>query len=146
MLGVAADRGEGAEWPAVLRHSRRRLLVARDNAAGANIRMAAQALRAGAAEAGQAGDDMIADPHRCNIGAHRLDNARAFVAQHERAIEREPAVAVHHMQVAVTDTGSDGAHQHLATPRLVHLHLLDGQRFVHLAEDGSGHFHGGRLM
>ena len=108
--------------------------------------MPAQALRAGAAEAGQAGDHVIAHPQRGDIGAHRLDDAGALVAEHERAIHREAAVAVDHVQVAVTDAGGDGAHQHLAAPRLVDLHLLDGQRFVHLAEDGSGHFHGGRLM
>ena len=121
-------------------------LGARDDAAGADVRMAAQALRAGAAEAGQAGDHVIAHPQRGDIGAHRLDDAGALVAEHERAIEREAAVAVDHVQVAVADAGGDGAHQHLAAPRLVDLHLLDGQRFVHLAEDGSGHFHGGRLM
>ena len=108
--------------------------------------MAAEALRAGAAEAGQAGDDVIAHPHRGDIVAHRLDDAGALVAEHERAIERETAVAVDDMQVAVADAGGDGAHQHLAAPRLVDVDLLDGQRFVHLAKDGSGHFHGGALL
>ena len=83
---------------------------------------------------------------RGDIVAHRLDDAGALVAQHERAIHREAAVAVDHVQVAVADAGGDGAHQHLAAPRLVDVDLLDGQRLVHLAEDGSGHFHGGRLM
>ena len=84
---------------------------------------------------------MIADPQRGDIGAHRLDDAGAFVAEHERPIEREAAAAVDDVQVAVADAGGDGAHQHLAAPRLVDVHLLDGQRFMHLAEDGGGHFH-----
>ncbi len=119
------------------------VLGARDDAAGADVRMAAQALRTGAAEAGQAGDHVIAHPQRGHIGAHRLDDAGAFVAQHERTIERETPQPVHHVQVAVADAGGDGAHQHLAAPGFVDLHLLDGQRFVHLAEDGGGHFHFG---
>ena len=89
---------------------------------------------------------MIADPQRGDIGADRLDHAGAFMAQHERTIEREAPVAIDHVQVAVADAGGDSAHQHLAAPWLVDLHLLDGQRFVHLAEDGSGHFHNGRLI
>ncbi len=68
------------------------------------------------------------------------------MTQHERTIEREAAIAVDHVQIAVTDAGGNGAHQHLAAPRLVDLHLLDGQRLMHLAEDGGGHFHGGCLV
>ena len=143
VFGIAADRGKGAERFSLLRHARRRVLGTRDDAAGADVRMAAQTLRTGAAEAGQAGDHVIADPHRRDIGTHRLDDAGAFVAKHERTIQREAPIAVHDVQVAVTHAGGDGAHQHLAAPRLVDLHLLDGQRCVHLAEDGGGHFHGG---
>ena len=107
--------------------------------------MAAEALRTGAAEAGQAGDDVIADPHRGDVRAHCLDHARTFMAQQERAIEREASVAVDHVQIAVADAGGDGADQHFAAPGLVDVDLLNRQRLVHLAEDGGCHFHGGRL-
>ena len=107
--------------------------------------MAAQALRARAAEPDRQATTWSPTRTRGDIGAHRLDDAGAFMAQHEWTIEREAAVAVDHVQVAVTDAGSDGAHQHLAAPRLVDVHLLDGQWFTHFAEDGSGHFHGGAL-
>src|SRR4051794_18447246 len=108
--------------------------------------MAAEALRAGAAEPRQAGNDMVADPQSGDIGAHRLDDAGAFVAEDEGAIEREAPEAVDDVQVAVADAGGDAAHQDLTAPRLVHLHLLDGQRLVHLPKDSGGHFHGERLM
>ena len=120
-------------------------LATRDDAAGAEVRMAAEALRTGAAEAGQAGDDVIADPHRGDVLADRLDDAGALVAQHEGPIEREAAVAVDDVQIAVADAGGNGADQHLAAPRLVDVDLLDRQRLVHLAEDGGCHLHGMRL-
>ena len=46
------------------------------------------------------------------------------------------AQAVDHVQVAVADAPCDSADQHLPTPWFVHLHLLDGQRFVNLAKHG----------
>ena len=73
-----------------------------------------------------------------DVVADRLDDAGAFVAQHERPVEREAAEAVDHVQIAVADAGGDGAHQHLAAARLVDVDRLDGQRLVHLAEDGGG--------
>ena len=84
---------------------------------------------------------MVADAQRGDIGTHRLDHTGTLVAQDEGAIEWEASRPVHHMQVAVAHAGGDGAHQHLASPRPVEFHLLDGQRFMHLAEDGGGRFH-----
>ena len=144
VVGVTADGGEQAQRLAVLRHARGGGIIARDDAAGAEIGMASEALRTGAAEAGQAGDDVIADAHGGDVLAHRLDDAGAFMAEQEGAVEREAAVAVDHVQIAVADAGGDRAHQDLAAPRLVDVHLLDRQRFVHLAEDRGCHLHGGR--
>ena len=84
---------------------------------------------------------MVADPHRRNIRTHRLDDPGAFMAKHERAIEREPSQPVHDMQVTVTHAGRDGAYQHLAAPRLVQVHLLDRQRLMHFAKHGGGRLH-----
>ena len=67
--------------------------------------------------------------------------ARALVAQHDRPVEREAAEPVDDMQVAVAHAGRDGAHQHLAAPRLVDVDRLDRQRFMHLAKHGSAGFH-----
>ena len=87
-----------------------------------------EALRAGAAEAGQAGDDMVADAHAGHVVADRLDHAGAFMAQHHRPVEWEPPEAVDDVQVGMADAGGDGAHQHLAAPGLVEIDSFDRQR------------------
>ena len=74
--------------------------------------------------------------------ADSLDHAGALVAEHERTIEREASESIDHVQVAVAHAGGDGAHQHLAAPRLVQIDLLDRQRFVHFAENRGGRLHG----
>ena len=130
-------------WPS-LRQARRLAVGPGDDAAGAQIRMAREALRAGAAKPGEAGDDMVARPHAGHVVADRLDDPGALVAEHDRPVEREAPDPVDDMQIAVADPGRDGAHQHLAAPRLVDLDRLDRQRLVHLAKHGSCGFHGFR--
>ena len=146
VFGVAADAGERAARRAVLRQPRRARLRARDDAAGAEIRMPAEALRAGAAEARQAGDDMVA---RAAPSSRRGRPPRrrtgALVAQHERPVERKPAEPVDDVQIAVADAGGDRSHQHLAAPWLVEFYRFDRQRFVHFAKHGCVGFHGIRL-
>src|SRR5205814_1463406 len=126
---------------AVLRQARRRRIGPGDDAAGTQIGVARQALRTAAAEAGEAGDDMVAGAHCRDVRADRLDDAGAFMAEHDRAVEREAADPVDDMQIAVTDAGRDGAHQHLAAERLVDIDRFDRQRFLHLAEDGGFDLH-----
>ena len=140
-LGVARDAGELTKGVAVLRQPRPGRIRTRHDAAGAHVRMAAQALRAASAEAGETGDDVIAGPHGRHLGADRLHDAGAFVAQHERAIERVPADTVDDVEIAVAHAGRDGADEHLAAPRCVEVHVLDRQRLVHLAKDRGFHRH-----
>ena len=108
--------------------------------------MARQALRAAAAEPREAGDDVVADAHRRDVGADRLDDAGAFVAEHDRPVERKAADAVDDVQVAVADAGRHRAHQHLAAQGLVDVDRLDGQLLLHLAEYGGLDLHGGSLL
>jgi len=68
---------------------------------------------------------VIPGPHRRDVRADRLDDAGAFMAEHDRPVEREAPNAVHDMQIAVADAGRDGAHEHLASQRLVDIHRLD---------------------
>ena len=89
---------------------------------------------------------MIPHPHRGDVGTDGFDDAGAFMAQHERAVQREAAVAVHHVEVAVADAGGDGTHQHLATPGLVDLDGLDGQWFVDFPKYGGVDLHGARFL
>ena len=107
----------------------------------------AEALRAGAAEAGEAGDDMIARRARVVTSAPTASTtpAPSWPSTIGRSSGKRPD-AVDDVQIAVADAGGDGAHQHLAAPRLVDLDRLDRQRLVHLAKDGGCHFHGVRLM
>ena len=116
LFGIARNADELAKRFAVLRQARRCAVGPRDDAAGAQIRMAGQALRAGAAEPGQAGDDMVAGPHAGHVVADRLDDAGALVAEHDRPVGREASDTIHDMQIAVADPGRDGADQHLAAP------------------------------
>src|SRR5262249_4641338 len=60
LLGIARNADELAERRTVLRQARRRRVGPRDDAAGAQIRVTRQALRAAAAKTRQARDDMVA--------------------------------------------------------------------------------------
>src|ERR1700761_1216347 len=104
--------------------------------------MAAEALRADAAKTGEASDDVIALANGGDVLSHRLDDAGAFMAEDERTIRGIAAETVDHMQVAVADSGGDGANQHFAPLWLVDVDTLDGQRRVDLAEDGGAALHG----
>ncbi len=84
---------------------------------------------------------MIPGLDRGHIRADRLDDFRAFMAEHDRPVEREPSDPVDDVKVAVADAGGHGAHQHLAAPRFVDLHRLDRQRLVHLPKDGCLDLH-----
>src|SRR5207248_641449 len=145
LLGIARDADELTERRAVLRQPRRRRLWPRDDAAGAQSGVARQALRAAAAKAGEAGNDMIARPHGRHVGADRLDDAGALMSEHDRPVEREAADAVDDMQIAVADAGRDGAHEHLAPQRLVHIDRFDRQEFMHFAENGGFDLHSSLL-
>ncbi len=103
--------------------------------------MAAEALRAAAAESGEAGDHMISGLHRGHLGAHRLHDARALVTQDDRLVQREPPDAVDDVQIAVAHAGRRRAHEDLTPPGLVDLHRFDGQGLVYLPEDGGLHVH-----
>ena len=85
---------------------------------------------------------MIAWPHGRDIRTDPLDDAGALMPQHDRPVEREAADAINDMQIAVTDAGRDGAHQHLAAERLVDIDRLDRQRFADLAKNGGFDLHG----
>jgi hypothetical protein len=141
LLGIARNADELAKGLTVLRQPRGCRLGPGDDAAGAQVGVTRQALRAATAKAGETGDDMVAGPHRRDIRADRLDNAGALVPQHDRPVEREAADPVDDMQVAVANAGRDGVHQHLAAQRLVDIDGLDRQRFQHLAENSSLHLH-----
>ena len=85
---------------------------------------------------------MVARLDRRHLGPDRLDNAGALVPEHDRPVERKASDPIDDMQIAVAHAGRDGAHQHLARPRLVDLDLLDRQRRLHLAKNSGGGFHG----
>ncbi len=84
---------------------------------------------------------MIAGLDGRHLGADRLDDTGALMAQHDRPVEREPSDAVDDMQIAMAHAGRGGAHQDLARPWLIDLDLLDRQRCMHFAKYGSSGFH-----
>src|ERR1051325_3064001 len=141
LLGIAGDADELAKRRALLREARRRAVRAGDDAAGAEVGMSRKTLRAAAAKPGETGDDMVARAHGRDIGADRLDHAGAFVAEHDRPVEREAADAVDDVEIAVADPGRDGAHQDLAADGLIDIDRLDRQRLLDFAEYGGFDLH-----
>src|SRR5437667_355116 len=131
---------------ALLREARRRRVRTRDEAAGAEVRMAAEALRAAAAEPREARHHVITGSQRGHVGADGLDDAGALVAEHDGPVRRPAALAVHDVQVAVADARGGGADEDLAARRLVDLDRLDRQGLVRLAKDGGLHLHGALLI
>ncbi len=103
--------------------------------------MAAEALRAAAAESGEAGDHVISRLHHGYLGAHRLHDARALVTEDDRLVQGEPPDAIDDVQIAVAHARRRRADKDLAPPGLVDLHRFDGQGLVHLPEDGGLHVH-----
>ncbi len=145
-LGVAADPDELPHGLAFLRESRRAGLRARDDAAGAEVRMPAETLRAASAESRQAGHHVIAGTDRGHVGTHRLDDAGPFVSQHDRPIERPSALTVHDVKVAVADAGRRRANEHLSPPRFVDVDRLDRERLVDLPKDRGLRLHDALLL
>jgi hypothetical protein len=88
MVRVTTDIRKLPERFAILRHSWRACFGPSDDAAGANVGVTAEALGASAAEAGQAGNDVIAYSQSGDIVADDLDYAGALVAQHEGQVCR----------------------------------------------------------
>ena len=142
LLGVGRDVDELAHRLAAQRQARGLALLAGDDAVAAHIGMAREALRAGAAEPREAGDDMVADAHGGHLAADRLDHPGALVAQDDRPVERPAADPIDDVKVAVADAGRDRAHQHLARHRLVEVDLFDGQGLVRLPEHRGLDLHG----
>src|SRR5262245_2469897 len=145
-LGVARDPDELPERLAFLREPRRGGLGPGDDPADAEVWVAAQTLLAASAEAGEAGHHMVARPQRRHVRAHRLDDARALVAQDDGAVQREAPHAVDDVQIRVAHTGRRGADEDLTSPRLVDLDRLDGQSLVDFPKDGSLDLHGTLLV
>src|ERR1700730_3381588 len=104
--------------------------------------MPRKALGAIAAKTRKESHHVIAGLDRRHIRADRLDDTCAFMAEHDRPVEREPSDTVDDVQIAVTDAGGRRADQHLAPPWLVDLNRLDRQRLLHLTKDGSLDLHG----
>src|SRR5271165_2391710 len=104
--------------------------------------MTGKALRATAAKAGEASDDVIAGFYRGYFGADRLHYPGTLVSEDDRVVEREPPNAVHDVKVAVAHASRHSADQHLAAPRLVDVHRFDRQRLVHLAKHRGPDLHG----
>ena len=80
---------------------------------------------------------MVAGLHVADELAHVLDDARRLVPQHARHGAGVGAVEEVHVGMAHARRG--GAHEHLARPRLVDLHLLDVHRRVDGTEYGCLH-------
>ena len=77
---------------------------------------------------------------RLDIGdvlADRLDDAGAFVPEHDRGRGRiEPLDEV---QIAMAKPGKGGAQHDFAAPRLLQRDVLDRQRLVRRVQDGGFH-------
>ena len=85
---------------------------------------------------------MIACAERRHLIPDGLDDARALVTEHDAAVERESAVSVDHVQVAVADAGGNGADEDLAAERPVDVDRFDAHRHMRRAADGSLDLHG----
>jgi len=129
-LRVAAHPGERPQALAALRKARRGGGAAGHRAADTQVGMAGEALRAAAAEAGEACDDMIASLHGGHVRSHRLDDPRALVAEHDRPAHVVARGAVDHVQIAVAHARRHRADEHLAARRLIDLDRLDRHRLV----------------
>jgi hypothetical protein len=138
MRCITADICELLEQLAILRKA----IFPPNDAAGANVGVAAEALRTIAAKAGQAGNDVVALAHGGDIVTHSLDHTGALVTQHEGTVEVEAAEAIHDVQIAVANAGGDGADQDLTAARFIDFDGFDGQRLVDLSKYGGGDMHG----
>jgi hypothetical protein len=103
--------------------------------------VAGETLLAGAAEDGEAADDVIA---RLNVGdlvADGLDDAGGLVAEDGGGGMR--VGALYEVEVAVADAAGGGADDDLVGDRLVELDVLDREGLLGAVEEGGFH---GRLL
>jgi hypothetical protein len=100
-------------------------------------RPAGRAVVAGAAEHGQAGDDVVALLDVVHLRADLLDDAGRLVAQHDG--QRMRVKPLDEVQVGMAEARVGGAQEHLARGRLVDRHVLDDERLVHFVQDCGLH-------
>ena len=86
---------------------------------------------------------MVPGCHVVHIGAHRLDDAGAFVAQHARCAGRQCAGGLG--QVGVAHTAGGDAHPDLVGRKGREGDVLDLQWLSHGAENGAAFTHPGYL-
>ena len=103
--------------------------------AGAERHPAGHAIFAMAAESGEAGDDMVADLHRPDLGADRFHYARRLVAGD--AGEGVGVGALDEMQIRMAQAAGGGADEDFARAGGVEVRLPDGERGAGGAEEGG---------
>src|SRR4029434_268068 len=140
-LGEAADREGLFQRLAVLRQARRLRGAAGHEPSRTEIGMAAETLRAIAAEAGEAGHHVVTRPYGGDVLAHRFNNAGTLVAEDLRHVHVEAGVAVDDVQIAVAHASRHCADQHLASAWRVHVDGFDAEGGSDLTKDGclDGH-------
>ena len=84
---------------------------------------------------------MVAGAHMGDGAAHRLDDARTFMPQHDR--QRVLRGAGNEMPIAVADARGHDVDQHIVGLWRVQLDGLDAQRFAQGVENGSAGGEGG---
>ena len=83
-------------------------------------------------------DHVIADRKAAHALTHFLDNARAFMPEHDRLRRMAPGMFV---QIGMADAGGDEADAHLARAWLFLFELLERRRVAGAAADGGGDPH-----
>src|SRR5271167_1153113 len=101
LLGITRNADELTQRLALLRQPRGCGIRPRDETAGAQIRVPGKTLWAIAAEAREAGDDVVSRLDRRHLAADRLDDPRTLMAEHDRPVERESALPVDDVKIAV---------------------------------------------
>src|SRR5262249_24986480 len=89
-------------------------------------------------------DDVIARLHARHAGADLTHDARAFVTQDDRCLDRP--VAARGMEIAVTDAGRPHLDEHLVRAWRVELGGLDRQRLRLFPENGRLNLHASRIL
>src|SRR5262249_46540417 len=112
-----------------------RLGVAEGRRTGAQPLPSALALPAAQARRIPRQRDLPADGRRIEARTDRLDDARALVAEDDRA--RADPVAVADVQIGVADAGGGQADEDLARARLVEPQRLDGRPRAGALDDGG---------
>jgi hypothetical protein len=97
---------------------------------------ATNALPAPPAGGDKAGDDLVARSDLRHVLSHLDDDARAFVAEHDRQLER--VLTVLGREVGMTDTARTDRDTNVLIPERQNLNVPDDKRAVELFEyDGS---------